>query len=89
MARYECDERAGVKTIAKMKADLLALMKKEDELVIDMSAVPRIDLSVAQLVIAAQKEGKKQGVAIRLAGISSEVKQQLMLCGVIKRGGAV
>jgi anti-anti-sigma regulatory factor len=89
MARYECNERTGVKTVSKMKADLLALMKKDDEIVIDLTAVPRIDLSVAQLVIATQKEGKKRGIQVRLAGASSDVKQQLMLCGVIKRGGAV
>jgi anti-anti-sigma regulatory factor len=86
MVRYTCDERTGIKTVSKMKADILLLMAEGDDLSIDMVKVRRIDCAVGQLLIATQKEGKARGIAVRLTGISPEVKRQLSLCGVIKRG---
>ncbi|HEY1405874.1 MAG TPA: STAS domain-containing protein [Spirochaetota bacterium] len=87
MVRYICDENIGVRTIAKVKDEILMLFEKNEDLTLDMGAVRRIDLSVGQLVISVQKEGKKRGVSVRLAGISPELKTQLSLCGVIRWGG--
>ena len=84
MEIYTCAENAGVRTIGTMKSELLALLDRGEGVTIDFSAVKRLDLSVVQVVIAAQKEAKKRHQQIRLAGLSEEVKRQLFLCGVVK-----
>ena len=84
MAVYTCSEKAGIKTAEKLKEELLSMLDGNEDLTIDFSAVRRIDLSVAQIVIAARKEAKKRNLAFRLSGLSSDVKRQLRLCGVIK-----
>ena len=88
MEIYTCAENAGVRTIGTMKDDLLALLDKGGGVTIDFAAVKRLDLSVVQVVIAAQKEAKKRRQTVRLAGLGADVKKQLFLCGVIKPAGA-
>ena len=73
-----------VRHIKVMKEEILSLFDKGSGVTIDLSALSRIDLAVAQTVIAAQKEAKKRSQAIRLSGLGAEVKKQLFLCGVIK-----
>ena len=84
MSVYTCSEKTGIKTAEKLKEDILSQLDRNEELTIDFAAVRRIDLSVAQIVIAAGREAKKRNLAFRLTGLSSDVKRQLRLCGVIK-----
>ena len=84
MSVYTCSEKTGIKTAEKLKEDILSQLDRKEELTIDFAAVRRIDLSVAQIVIAAGREAKKRNLAFRLTGLSSDVKRQLRLCGVIK-----
>ena len=84
METYVCPENMSIRHIKAMKADIMSLLEKGNGVTIDLSALSRIDLSVAQAVIAAQKEAKKRRQTVRLAGLGAEVKKQLFLCGVIK-----
>ena len=88
METYVCPENMSIRHIKAMKADIMSLLEKGNGVTIDLSALSRIDLSVAQAVIAAQKEAKKRRQTVRLAGLGAEVKKQLFLCGVIKPAGA-
>ena len=88
METYVCPENMSVRHITAMKAEILSLLDKGGGVTIDLSALARIDLSVAQTVIAAQKEAKKRRQTIRLSGLGAGVKKQLFLCGVIKPAGA-
>ena len=88
METYVCPENMSIRHIKAMKADIMSLLEKGNGVTIDLSALSRIDLSVAQAVIAAQKEAKKRRQTVRLAGLGADVKKQLFLCGVIKPAGA-
>lgn len=84
MGTYKCAENAGVRNVAVIKDELLALLDKGEDLAIDFADLKRVDLAVAQLVIAAQKEAKKRSLSLRLSGLSPEVKRDFWLCGIIK-----
>lgn len=90
MASIELDENAGVKVIKKFYTDLSDMLAKEDTIVLDFSRVKRIDLSVAQVIIAANRVAKDKNTLIKLKGISEEVGRQLELTGLGSRqaGGA-
>lgn len=88
METYVCPENMSVRHIKTMKAEILELLDKGSGVTIDLSALSRLDLSVAQTVIAAQKEAKKRRQVIRLFGLGADIKKQLFICGVIKPAGA-
>lgn len=87
MSTYTCAENAGVRNAAMIKDELLALLDKGEDLTIDFANVRRADLSVVQLVIAAQKEVKARNLSLRLSGLSPEVKRDFWMCGIIKNPG--
>jgi anti-anti-sigma regulatory factor len=84
MTVYTCDEKAGIRNAKKIQSELLEIMDRNEDLSVNFSAVRKIDLSVAQLMIAAQKESKKRNLSFHLTGLSPEVKRQFTLCGVLK-----
>ena len=84
MIKYRCRENIGIKNIAEVKREILALFNRKEDLAFDLSEVRRIDMSVAQLMIAAMKEGQSRGIRIAIAGISPEIRKQLVYCGIVK-----
>jgi anti-anti-sigma factor len=75
------DNSAGIRTAAALQKKLIEGMKKGD-LTCDLTSVERIDCSIAQLLIAAMKEAKKNGTKVRIRGVSQKVKDQFELCGL-------
>jgi anti-anti-sigma factor len=75
------DTSAGIKTASVLHKQLIEGMKKGD-LTCDLSSVDRIDCSIAQLLIAAMREARKNGTRVRIKGVSKNVKDQFELCGL-------
>ncbi|MBN2401094.1 MAG: STAS domain-containing protein [Spirochaetes bacterium] len=80
----ELREDVGVKNIKELYSHLKELIKKESEIILDFSKVRRIDLSLAQLIMAANRESYKIGKKIILKSVSYDIKQQLYLSGFAK-----
>lgn len=80
----ELREDVGVKNIKELYSHLKEQIKKESEIILDFSKVRRIDLSLAQLIMAANRESHKIGKKIILKSVSYDIKQQLYLSGFAK-----
>lgn len=76
------DEDVGIKQIKNLYELLTKELEAPGELVIDFSNVRRIDLSVAQLIIAAGRESAAKEKPVKLKAIPDDVKYQLQLCGL-------
>lgn len=75
------DKSSGIRTAAVLQKKMIEGMK-EGDLTCDLSTVERIDCSIAQLLIAAMREAKKNGTKVKIKGVSREVKDQFELCGL-------
>jgi anti-anti-sigma factor len=75
------DSSVGIRSVAVLRKQLLEGMEKGD-LTCDLSSVERIDCSIAQLLIAAMREARKNGTKVRIKGVSQKVKDQFELCGL-------
>jgi anti-anti-sigma factor len=80
----ELREDIGVKNIKEFFLQLKKIVKKESEIILDFNKVRRIDLSLAQLIMAAKMELYKRGKKIMLKSVSEDVKRQLFICGFAK-----
>jgi anti-anti-sigma regulatory factor len=76
------DPDTGIKNVKELHAALLDEFKNNDEVIIDFSEVERIDLSVAQLVIASGREARSRGKTTKLKAVPRSVKYQLQICGL-------
>ncbi|MBN2039830.1 MAG: STAS domain-containing protein [Spirochaetes bacterium] len=77
----EVNENIGVKTVKKFYLELKELLKKEAEIILDLQNVKRLDLSVVQVLIAANRECMKNNKSIKLKSVSKDIKRQLYLAG--------
>ncbi len=80
----ELKEDTGVKNIKKLYSQMKKVLKNGSEIILDFSKVRRIDLSVAQLLIAAGRESHKNGKKIMLKSVSEDIKKQLFISGFAK-----
>ncbi len=80
----ELSEDIGVKNIKNFYSNLLDIMKSESEIVLDFSKVRRIDLSFAQVIMAANRESNKSGKKIMLKSVSDKIRKQLYISGLSK-----
>ncbi|HNW30120.1 MAG TPA: STAS domain-containing protein [Spirochaetota bacterium] len=76
------DSDINVKKIKEFHSAILDELKSSDEVLIDFSDVERIDLSVAQLVIASGRAAKAAGKTIKLKSVPRFVKYQMQICGI-------
>lgn len=76
------DSDIGVKKIRDLHAAILNEFNDNEEILIDFSAVERVDLSVVQLIIAAGREAKKTGKTLKLKSMPRTVKYQLQMCAL-------
>jgi anti-anti-sigma regulatory factor len=77
----ELSENIGVKNIKIFYSELMDLMKKDSEIVLDFGKVKRVDLSFVQVVMAANREYSKKGKQIKLRSVSNNIKKQLYMSG--------
>jgi anti-anti-sigma regulatory factor len=80
----ELHEETGIKNIKKFYIDLIETLKVESELVIDFSKIKRIDLSVAQMLMAAGRLVKSDNKILKLRNVSAEVRKQLQIAGLTR-----
>ena len=80
----ELREDTGVKNIKELYSQLNKILKKESEIILDFNKVRRIDLSLAQLIMAANRELHKSGKKIMLRSVSKDIKKQLFISGFAK-----
>ncbi len=71
-----------VKNIKKIYDEIVKEFEKNDELIIDLTDVKRIDLSFAQLILAVGKKARELKKVIRVKGVSSELKLLFRLSGL-------
>jgi anti-anti-sigma regulatory factor len=80
----ELHEETGVKNIKNFYIDLIETLKGESELVLDFSRVKRIDLSLAQILMAARRLAKGDNKILKLRNVSAEVRKQLQIAGLTR-----
>jgi anti-anti-sigma factor len=80
----ELREDIGVKNIKEFYLQLKKIVKKEPEIILDLNKVRRIDLSLSQLIMAANRELRKRGKKIILTSVSENIKKQLFISGFAK-----
>ena len=80
MKVIELSEDVGVKNIKSFYLELKNVLESdESEIILDFSEVRRVDLSLIQVIMAADRELKRQGKKITLKYISGDIKEQLYL----------
>jgi anti-anti-sigma factor len=77
-------EDAGIKNIKKLYSKLKKVLKSESEIILDLKNLRRMDLSLAQLLIAANREARKKGKKMMLRTVSEDIKKQLYISGFVK-----
>jgi len=71
-----------IKNIGTFYRDLEDEFAGGGDVVIDLSAVKRIDLAAAQVIIAAGRKGKELNRVVRLKGVSPDLKKLFYISGV-------
>ncbi len=84
MKVIELHEETGIKSIKRFYIDLIETLKQESELVLDFSRVKRIDLSLAQILMAARRLAKSDNKMLKLRNVSAEVRKQLQITGLTR-----
>lgn len=84
MAHLDLQEDIGIKNIKEFYRGLVDMLRTESEITLDFSNVQHIDLSLAQVLLAARKFARKENKVIKLKSISPELRQQLVITGLAK-----
>jgi anti-anti-sigma factor len=75
-------EDINIKNAAQFYQDVKDELANKDKVILDFSNVQRIDLSIAQIILAAGREAKETGKSVNLKSVSDAVKHQLQVCGL-------
>ena len=84
MESIAVQEDIGIRHIREFYLFFGEVLRREDEITLDFSAVERIDLSVAQVLMAARRLAKSEKKVLKLKNVSEEVRKQLQLTGLVK-----
>ncbi len=84
METIALNEDIGIKNIRAFYRDLAEVLKGEDEVILDLARVKRIDLSLAQVLMAAGRIAKSDNKILKLKNVSSEIKKNLHIAGLMK-----
>ena len=74
-----------VKNVNGFYDELKTEINNNDEIILDLSKVKRIDLSAAQVIIAAGEKVKQLKKVLKITGISHDLKKILKLAGIQKK----
>ena len=85
MKVIELHEETGVKNIKKFYIDLIETLKEESELILDFAKIKRIDLSLAQILMAARRLARSDSKILKLRNVSAEVRKQLQIAGLTRQ----
>lgn len=78
---------AGISRIRDIHSDLDSALKLGDGVILDFSGVERIDLALAQVLMAASMKAKTMGKKFGLRGVDRRKKAMLVMAGIVKQGG--
>jgi anti-anti-sigma regulatory factor len=84
MESIAVQEDIGIKNIREFHLFFGEVLSREDEITLDFAAVERIDLAVAQVLMAARRLAKREGKVLKLKNISEDVRKQLQITGLVK-----
>ncbi len=82
MSVIQVSEDIGIKNIKKFYSELFETAKDENEIIIDLANVKRIDLSFIQVLMNISKQLKNNEQKILLQSVSEKVREQLKLGGI-------
>lgn len=78
---------AGITCIREIHSDLGSGLGGNDGMIVDFSATERIDLALAQVLLAASRKAKSEGKNFGLRGVDARKKAMLVMAGIVKEGG--
>lgn len=84
MAQIHVPEDVSVKKVKDFYLGLREAMKEGGELVLDFSAVNRVDLAVMQVLVAMSRACRQEKIILKIKAASAELKNQMRICGMIK-----
>ena len=84
MESIAVQEDIGIKSIREFHIFLGEVLGREDEITLDFAAVEGIDLSVAQVLMAARRLAKSEKKVLKLKNVSDAVRKQLQITGLVK-----
>ncbi len=84
MITIEIHQDAGVKNIRELHTTIGNAVKTNEEIILDFSRLKRLDLSLAQVLIAAGVEARLEKKILKLRSLSDDIRRQLALCGIVK-----
>lgn len=87
MSTISVAENISIKNIKNFHGALTESLKSEDEVIVDFSDVDRVDLSVIQVLMSAQKYVRKNKKIFKLKGVSDNLKMQLYISGMMRKNG--
>ncbi len=76
------EETFGIKHARDFYNSLKDELIDNDEVVLDFAGVKRIDLSIAQIIIAAGRSARKNKKTIKLKSVSENLKYQMIIGGL-------
>ncbi|MBN1531998.1 MAG: STAS domain-containing protein [Spirochaetes bacterium] len=78
---YRIPEDVGIKSVREFYGTLKGLLEGDETVILDFSGLMSVHLSVSVVVMAAHREAKRLGKAIKLKNVSEPVRRQLYLTG--------
>ncbi len=68
--------------VENVQADLLAALANEDEVLVDMESVEKIDMAALQLLVSAKRSCKEENKTFGLSNISDEIATAIRMSGL-------
>ncbi len=76
------EEDTGIKKIRQFQSALRDAIRAPDEVMLDFSAVRRLDCAAVQVLLAAAREMRETSKSMKMRGVNEAVRNQLYLCGL-------
>ncbi len=81
---FQVNNEVTFKNISPFYQGLLEGIEKHQEVTLDFGGSSRLDFSVIQVIIAAQKYARDAMKTIRIRNLKGVVRDQLKLCKIIR-----
>ncbi len=68
--------------VENVHTDLLAALANDDEVLVDMGSVEKIDMAALQLLVSAKRSCKEENKTFGLSNISDEIATAIKMSGL-------
>ena len=76
----------GIESVAKLRDELISLMTRSPQIILNLSRLESVDIPIIQLLLAAFREAKERRIGLHLTGkVSERLCEQLVVCGICRR----